>query len=484
MTDTNSMLSSIPADLFAGAENIPEPHPEGVDDAPVEDAPVEDAPVEDAPVDDTPAAAEEPAAEEPVTSAEPEPAAAATSEELPEGVTKGKDSKGRPKYFLEENRYKTVYGNHQLVQQATELLGGEPLTLDALKLRNDALLGNERLFNNLTSGDPAAQADVVKTFLGEMKLAMDQGEVGSDPAIPFAETVYQTLQAEAPDAFAHLRMTAGRDLVADMFDHAARTGDDALASSIRHVARALAGIGPKPADVTDAAYLQHVREVTERNGIPFYTPQEVKTLVRSEEPLTAAQRRIQELEAQVNGRQTTSAAEQYRAWDGAHTKAVNDSVDTDVVVPALSSVADAWKAFPDDYQKQVVEPLKRDVITAIKGDPVLRQRVADLRQRAQMAATEQARNRIGEEIKQLVINRARLAVDQAKAPILKTAAEWFTWRNQQTHARKASAQTRTAPQGQSTPVRQSALPTQAPFKNGLFDSQTAMKQALAAINGR
>jgi len=82
----------------------------------------------------------------------------------------------------------------------------------------------------------------------------------------------------------------------------------------------------------------------------------VKTLVRSEEPLTAAQRRIQELEAQVNGRQTTSAAEQYRAWDGAHTKAVNDSVDTDVVVPALSSVADAWKAFRTTTRSRSLNP--------------------------------------------------------------------------------------------------------------------------------
>ena len=156
----------------------------------------------------------------------------------------------------------------------------------------------------------------------------------------------------------------------------------------------------------------------------------------------------------------------------------------DAVKPALASVADGWKDFPDDYNRLVVDPLNREITRIVRADQVLDQQVRDLNARARRATSEQVRQQIGGQIKQLIVNRARIAADKVKAPILKFAAERLTGMSQQIHARKATAQTRTAPQGQATPVRQSALPpTTVSFKNGVYDSATAYKQAMALING-
>jgi hypothetical protein len=482
-SDATSMLSSIPADIMADFNLAGSGDAPLVEDAPIEDTPVEEPSVEDAPIEDVPS--DEP---QPELSAEPEPSVdpvdpPAPAEDLPEGVTKGKDSKGRQKYFLDPNRYETVYGNHKMVQEAQKMLG-EPLTQESLEVRNRAYLAQERLFSNLTSGDPALQSDVVDFMIGEMTGAREAGETGVDPTVPFAETVYTKLRDTAPDGYANLRYLAARDLVGEMFEQASATNDNGLFAAAQQFARKLAGIGDKPAEMTDAQYVEHVREVTNRAGLPFYTPQEMKGLNRGPDPLTAAQRRIQELEAQVNGRGKATEAEQFRAWDQNHVQTVNQAVDDEAVMPSLGeSVKTAWEKFPDDYTDKVLTPLKSKVTAAVKSDPVLNQRVTELRARISRAASEQVRNNLGEQIKSLVVNRARIAADEAKGPILQKAAEWLKWRSQQTNGRREAGQNRTAPKGTSTPVNRSLIPDIPQFKGaengkgGMFDSKTALQQA-------
>lgn len=67
-------------------------------------------------------------------------------EELPEGVTRGKNSNGKPELLVEDSRWKNIYNNHQMVQQVSEILE-EPATVGSLELRNDAYMTQERLFN-------------------------------------------------------------------------------------------------------------------------------------------------------------------------------------------------------------------------------------------------------------------------------------------------------------------------------------------------
>ena len=76
-------------------------------------------------------------------------------------------------------------------------------------------------------------------LLSEMKSAQEAGEVGADPTIPFAETVYTSLRDQAPDAYAKSPPDGWQGISsARCLDHAARTGDQALYSSAMHMARA------------------------------------------------------------------------------------------------------------------------------------------------------------------------------------------------------------------------------------------------------
>lgn len=480
------MMAAIPADVLSSFAEAPTSvGTETPDDTPA----VDDAPAAE-PADTTPA--DEAAVEKPITepatddsapdAAAPDTPPAADAEELEEGIVRSKDSKGKFKYNLEENRYKTVYGNHQLVQKANEILG-EPLTIDGIEHLQQVSTAHDRLWDHMTSGDPAQQSLVVKEFINEMKQAQTSGETGVDPTIPFATTVYEALRDSSPDGFAHLRLQGARDLLSEMFESAAANNNQALFGSAQHIAAALLGIGPKPANVTDAQYVAHIQQAASNAGIPFHTLKDMGTLVRTEEPLSAAERRIQELESQLNQRSGTSQTEQFSTWSRANQQTVNTAVYDEAVKPILSAVEDAWKDFPDDYQGLVVDRLNGAVTKALAGDQDLIRRTKELRARAQRATSEQVRADIGAEIQKLYVNRAKLAVDGAKAPILKSAATALKGLSVQNNSRRAAAQTRTAPQGTGTPVRQSVLPTEgAQFKNNMFDRDAAVKQAMSFLN--
>ena len=486
MTSVSDMLSSLPADLMSSAPEFPEPVAEGsgTPDAPPDTT--EETPVEAAPADSTPVIEDEPPADAPAgesteTPSDAAPATDAATEDVEEGTLREKDAKtGKYKYRLDEPRYKTIYSHHQLVQQATDAIG-EPITVEGIKHLHDVSLAHDRMWDHLTSGDPAQQANVLNEIIQQMGAAHTDGETGVDPSIPFAQTVYETLRDNAPEAYNTLRFQAARDSVNDMFEMAASTNDPLLFGSAQRFAAAIAGIGPKPADVTDAQYAQQIREATTRASIPFYTMNEMAGLNRGEDPVAALQRRNQQLEAQLNTRTGTTASERFNQWNTSHVQAVNTAVFNDAVKPALASAETAWKDFPEDYQRLIVDPLNREVTKAVRDDQVLDQQIKDLNARARRATSDGVRQQIGEQIKQLFVNRAKLAADKAKGPILKFAAEALQGRSQQNNGRRAAAQTRTAPQGQSSPVRPSAMPAVQGFKNGVFDSTTAYKQALAAL---
>lgn len=474
------MLASAPADLFAGIDSISASGDDTIDDSlPAdEDVPADEPVIDDAPADeDVPTDAPDAPLADDIAAPPPD---AAPDEELPEGTIKTKDNKGKYQYRLDENRYKTVYGNHQMVQQLAEVIGEAP-TLEALQLRHDTYLANERLYTALESGDPSAQGNAVKFMLDEMRAAHEAGEVGVDPSIPFAQTVYSTLKDNAPDAYANLRFMAARDLVGEMFENAARANNPQLFSSAQHFAATIAGIGPKPANVTPEQYVAHIREVASRSGIPFHTPEEMQGLARGEDPMVQLQRENAQLKQQMNGKGDTSVAERHNAWHTAHIQDVNSSVLNDAVMPSLASVKEQWKDFPADYQRLVVDPLNREVTKAVKSDPGLTQQVNELSQQAKRATSEQVRNAIGERIKQLFVNRAKIAADKVKAPILKFAAEALAGRSSSTHQRRAGAQDRTQPKGPSAPVRTSALPPDLGMKNNVFDPKMAARQAMALL---
>ncbi len=455
------------------------------DDAPIETPAVEETPVETPAVEEP--STEEPAVEEPTTE-EPAPDATAAAEptaepteELEEGIIKSKDAKGKYKYNLDENRYKTVYGNHQLVQKAAELLH-EPLTLEGIEQFQKVNTAHDRMWDHLTSGDPAQQSNVIKEFITEMQAAHTDGETGVDPSIPFAAAVYENLRDNAPEAYASLRLQAARDLLTEMYEQAAASKNRDLYSSAQQMAITLAGVGPKPEGMTNEQYAAHIKEVTENSQIPFHTLQEMDGLVRTEDPTSALARENAELKARLAGRTTATQTEQFGTWTQNNQQSVNKAIFEDAVQPTLASVADGWKDFPDDYKRLVVDPLNNEVTNALRSDQDLIQRTKELRARAQRATSESKRQEIGAEIQQLFVNRARIAADKAKGPIFNSGANALKGLSATNNTRRAAAQTRTAPNGTGTPVKHSVLPEAPQFKNGMFDSGTAMKQALAAFN--
>jgi hypothetical protein len=491
---TSDMLSAIPADIMgdlaappvadAGGSGQDEGYlgNEPDDAAPEDDGVIDDSPAGDEPVDEADEQAdEEPAGEtadeEPVADAKAAKDDAKPAEDLPEGVSRGKDRSGKPGLFVKEARWEVIHGNHKLAQDAAALIG-EPLTLDALRTRDAALVANDRLWNDLASGDASVQGDVVDAFLQQMKSAVESGEVAGDPSISFATVMYEKLRDSAPDAYASLRLQAAKDLMSEMYAEAASLGNVDLSRSMNYLAMQMAGVKPKDASMTPEQYVDYARSTVKDAGLPFYGDDELPALATK--PVPAADprdRRIAELEAKINQGTQGDPAAQHKAWRDTHVKEVNTGLFDDAIKPALATVEKSWEKFPQDYERLVVKPLHSEVRDVIRKDAVFSQKVGELQARAQRAASAEVRTRIGDQIRQAFVNRGKLAVEQVKGPILQFAADSLKGRSETTHQRREGAQQRTAPKGSSAPVRTSAVPDIPQFANNTFDPKVAASQA-------
>jgi hypothetical protein len=482
----SDLVAMAPPDLFAGIESDAAVDTGGADDAGTGDGETFETPqsIEDTGTESGDAAAAEAdagegeAPESAETTQDKADKTTTTDEELPEGVVRGKDRSGKPGLFVEDARWKNIYGNHQLVQKVSEMLG-EPATAEALQLRNDAYMAQERLFNDLTSGDPAAQGAVLEYFLDEMSRAREQGEVGVDPAVPMAQTFYNTLRDKSPDAYATLRLSAARDLIGEMFQEASAKGDESLWLSAQHFARALANVGK---DVTDIA---QVRTIAQRMGVPFYSKSEMAGLARGgDDPVARLQAENARLQSLVNGKSGTDQAAQFDQWFNGTSQAVKSAVLDDAVKPALAAIEQQWKEFPNDYQDLVVDRLHRKVNETIRADAGFNQRIKLLSDQARRATSAQKRAELGQVIKQAYVNRAKLATDAVKKPILEFAANRLKERADQTHARRGAAQNRTTPAGSPGTVPRSLTPNNlVQMPDGVFDPAVAVRQARQLLGG-
>lgn len=452
------MLGMVPADAMAEVTEAAET-PE-VPDAPAEEAPSEEPEQPEVAPEETPA-------EEPEVPAEP----AAPGEELPEGVSR--ETKG---LRVEESRWKTIYGNHQLVQQGSELIG-EPLTKDALELRNNAYLMQEQMYSDLNSADSKLQGQVLDFVLGDMARAQRDGEVGSDPAVPFTQAFYERIQ-QHPDAYAQLRFSAAKDLVGEMFTQAAQTNDTALFNAAQHISRVLAGIKPELLKTPNG--IATLRDTTQRMGLPFYLQEEMAGLSRGADPMAQLRAENERLQAQLNGRQVSTQTAQFDTWRTSTNQAIATGILNDAITPALASVADSWKGFPKEYQEQIVTPLQGEVNRVLGEDVAFKERIRQLGSEAQRAVSPQVRERYSQQIKQLYTNRASQIIEAQKRPIIAKAAEWLKGRSAANHARRQAGQSQTAPRGVATAVPRSVIPDNVDRSvftgsDGLFDPMKAAK---------
>lgn len=473
---SGDMLGAIPSDVmgeFNAAADVPDPvtddntydfgSPEP-DTAPEpEPEPETDQPEPLAAEEETPEPAPVKAAEEP--------------EELPEGVTAGKNRKGEEGVFVDKKRWdEKIHAAYRTAREIEAVLG-EPLTKEAVELRQNALDAQERMYMDLESGDPESQAKVVDFILDQMADAKQTQRVGNDPAPSFANTIYDRLQAKSPEAYAVLRNRAARDLAKEIFTDAARTGDKNLFLSAGHVARWLA----QSPDGDPA----QIRAIAERMGIPFHTPEEMDGLARGADPLTELQRQNQQLQQQLTGRQTSNEAARFQEWHAQTGESVRQGILDEAVKPALASIEEAWKPFKADYDELVVKRLADNVRESLKSDLNLGKRIDALNLQAQRSPSPQFRAQIASQIKSLYINRAKQFAEAKSRGVIDFANQAIKGRNASTHDRREAAQKRTAPQGSTPPVPRSLVPNNVlkAQPNEVYDPKNAFKQAMQLLNG-
>jgi hypothetical protein len=483
----DQMMSMLPADYSEGATSSADTSTD-IDTGDADETPEPDTTIDT--LDEPPAIEEpepigpvvEPTEEEPKPQPEPPTpeTPAVTEEELPEGARAGKDRQGKEGVFVTKDRWdNTIYASYKTAQQVAEAIG-EPLTLEAIQLRNEAFLGQERLITAIKSGDQAEAANVVGWMLDHGIAAHQNGEVGTDPTVPIAQAFYQTLRDKSPDGYANLRFSAAKDLVGELFEHAARTNDPALFNATQHVVRMLSGVSSESLKQPNG--VANLRAAAERMGLAFHLPEEMPSLARGADPHAQLRAENERLRAQVEGRTTSNQADQFNQWKSATNTAIATGQMDEAIKPALAPVADAWKDFPNEYQDLVVDRLQKKVDQTLAGDTPFKERIRILGVQAQRATNQAIRDRIATEIRQAYVNRTKQAVEAHKRPVLEFAANWMKERSASTHARRQAAQTRTAPKGTTNPVPQSLIPngvTKADFTtNGVFD----VKKATASLS--
>jgi hypothetical protein len=482
-TDAMSDLSSAAPETPAAPEPTAAPEeitaPESIEVPDTAEPEVEPEPEPEPEVQPEPEA--EPEAEAPPATPE------TPAEELPDGVVRGKDSKGKEGLFVTPQRWQTIYGDHKAVREMSEAIG-EPLTAEALKVRNDAFMGTERLYSDLFSGDPAAQKEVVNHFFEQAQQRLEAGEVGADPMVPFASTFYASLKerngasAQGDPAYRDLRFSAAKDLVAELFHEAASTGDDNLLLSMQHVVRALSQAGR---EVTDAAML---RQIAERQGLPFYTKAEMPSLAKGKSPEALLRAENEALKAQLNGKQTTNQAAQFDQWKTQTRQQTNTAVLNDAITVALADAQKTpfWEKRQSQFEDLVTKPLHSEVVKVIAKDAAFNDRIALLEANAKRAVSAQKRAEIAEHIKQAHVNRARLAVDGMKAKRIADAAQTLKGLSDATHQRRQAAQQASAgPKGAATPPQHSLIPEGMMPKPGQhFDVMEQVKAAGKLLYGQ
>lgn len=376
-------------------------------------------------------AATEPA--EPAVEAKPAEAAA-PGEELPEGVRKGKDRNGKDGYWVEPTRWNNIYQNHQLVQKASAILG-EPITEAAIDLRNKAYLAQERLYTDMMSADPTSQAQVVTHFLQEAQRALDEGEVAADPMIGFTQNLYDALAQSGSDAYTQLRSRAANDLVDEMYKLAAEKDDKALYLSAQHFDRALG----------------------QRKFRPI-ADWETRAERRGQDQVLTLQQENERLKAQLNGNGATTQAAQLAEFRTSTNTAIGDAIWKEAITPALESVQEHWKPFPQLFQG-IQDRLHSEVMKNIRTDQGFQTRLNVLTKSAAQATSAQRRAELQSDIAALYRNKAKLVIDAVKPGILKEAAEAVKARSDQTHQRRQAAQqVSKGPQGGGEPVPRSIVP--------------------------
>jgi len=470
---TADLLAMIPSGALEAASTIEEPAKEGVEpDAPeTDDGQIETPEAAEPEPEPEPAAEPEPVAKEPVK----DPA----TEELPEGVVKGKNRKGEEGYFTTPERWEKIHGAYKENREISKLLG-EPLTATAIKANIEHADSWNSFRSDILSGDKNLQGNVIGYLVQEMGQAHKNGETAVDPAVSFVDTLYSKLSGTGSAAEHTMRLRNTQDLVQELYSAAARSNDESLALGIQHVVRHLAGIGPNE---TNPAV---VKAAADRLGLPFKTLAELPTLAQGNTPEAQLRAEVAQLRAQINGKAAPGQQlESYSNWNTSTEAAKEKSVLDNVVLPALATHKEAWSKLPDgekQFNLRILQPLQAELKGVLASDQRYQSNLAPLKEQARRATSAGVRDHLAKQISDLTTNRARLSIEELKGPHVRFAAETVKQLSDSAHQRRSDAQQKAVPRGASAPVNRGLVPKpEVTYQNGVYDPATAMRDMARLI---
>ncbi len=451
-TDGEGTASATPETDGTTAEELAAETGETTDELADINSPEEQPAEEELPAEDLPA-------EEPAKPAE---------EELPPGVQMKTNAEGKKKYYLPEPVFKDFQGAVELRSKAAEILG-EDVTPEALELRQNALVGQEKLYADLLSGDPRAQANVVRHFLAEAKTALENGEVGADPMLGFTDAMMDTLAKEHPDADARILSRSTRRVFDDIYQRAEELADGRSVGELQEAARNGDANAQKALNLLYSA--QHLdKEIFGR----FKKAGELQA--RTSDPLAIERERLESRKAELDRRDAAAATERWRGWQTNTKASVRSAVDQGIDA-ALAEAQKQYAKYPN-MLKRVADTLRSKVKEGIGADAQMNTLIATETQKAERAVSEQARQRFADSIVRKHANKASQIIAAHRDKVLREEVERLKAQSDATHQRREAAAQHRAPGGGGSPVKR----TIAPVPGGDYEVAT-VKNLMRDLDG-
>lgn len=377
-----------------------------------------------------------------------EPPAKAADEELPPGVQMKVNAEGKKKFYLPEPVYKDFQGAVELRAKAAEILG-EDVTPAALELRQNALIGQEKLYADLLSGDPKVQANVVRHFLQEAKTALENGEVGTDPMLGFADAMLETLAAEHPDADARVLSRSTRRVFDDVYQRAGELADGRTVDELQAAA--------KTGDASAQRVLNLLYSAQHLDKEIFGKFKKAGDLqARTSDPLAIERERLDSRRAELDKRDAAAATERWRGWQ-TNTKALVRSAVDEGINTALAEAQKQYAKYPN-LLKQVADNLRAKVTESIGADARWNELIRLETAKAHRATSDQIRQQTADSIVNKHANKARQIVAAHRDKVLREAVSALKAQSDATHQRREAAAQHRAPGGGGTPVKRSIAP--------------------------
>jgi hypothetical protein len=337
---------------------------------------------------------------------------------------------GHREWVYGENRGKLVYAGFKKAQAAEEILQ-EDLTPEAIQTREVAYRDAEWLRLDLISGDPQKQANVFVHLLKLVKNAQEAGEIAGDPTPAAVDAFVSVLARQNPEAYQRLKDSVTPDLAAvtrnslkDVYQKALETGDKNVAVSAQHIARAL---------FSDYKYL-------DQKAAPS-------------DPAADREQNLRERENRIEERDRAEMKRGLETWQRTTSTKVQEGVEGAIdAVLGQDPVKKGYEKFPERLNNLRIR-FREEVKQAIQSDQAWKQANEQLYRRAQLAASEDVRQRVAADVVKRYAAKAKTVLDRISNKVLSEDAQLLKAGSTATHQRRQEAAQKRGLTGVSGSVR-------------------------------